>query len=139
MNNNDLEILSCETEIKDINMNHIEFTNNYLNLKECLNNYLIDSKRLYKLLFNQGCIIDANATIFSKNIFEKYGLFDEGCLLVEDWLYWIRLSLSNDCIWGYNKLVCLKYRKGSGVTSLRPKGIDNDFFKIRKKYYPYFA
>lgn len=136
MKNNDLEILSCETEINDIYMNHIEFTDNYSNLKGCLNENRIDNKKLYNFLYEKGSMIDTTATIFSKSIFEKYGLFDENYLLVEDWPYWLKLSESN-CVWGYNNLTTVKYRKGLGVTSLKPKSISNDFLKIWKKYYPH--
>ena len=82
-------------------------------------------------------IIETTATIFSKSIFEKYGLFDENYLLVEDWPYWLKLSETN-CLWGYDDLMTVKYRKGSGVTSLRPKGINSDFMSIWKKYYPHW-
>lgn len=137
MNNNDLEILSCETEINDIHMNHIEVTDNYSNLSECLNENFINNKELYNLLYQKGSIIDTTATIFSKSIFKKYGLFDENYLLVEDWPYWLKLSETN-CLWGYDDLMTVKYRRGSGVTSLRSKGVNSDFMSIWKKYYPHW-
>lgn len=137
MNNNDLEILSCETEINDIDMNHIQFTDNYSNISKCLNENFIDNKKLYNLLYQKGSIIDTTATIFFKSIFEKHGLFDENYLLVEDWPYWLKLSETN-CLWGYGNLMTVKYRKGSGVTSLRPKGVNSDFMSIWKKYYPHW-
>jgi glycosyltransferase involved in cell wall biosynthesis len=60
-------------------------------------------------LLSGACNVITSGTIVKKDLLNKYGLFDEKALLVEDFELWFRLSKNRVRI-GYQKDVMLKYR-----------------------------
>lgn len=132
----DVDVLISEMEENDINMNRICISETDIILSESMmyDDYL-DNRILSKIILEKGSIIPTPPVTFKKSIFEEYGLFNEEYFIVDDWPNWIKLS-QTDCKFAYYKYIAVKYRKGSGVTSSRPKGINNDFLNIWKKYYP---
>lgn len=69
------------------------------------------SKSLIRYITLRNNIISGASTYYRKSIFDKYGLFDEGYKLLEDYPFYIKL-LSNNCpIYLLNRKV-IKYKLG---------------------------
>lgn len=85
------------------------------------------------------CSVYAPGIMFKKELFEKYGLFDEEYILVEDWPMWLKL-LRQGVIFDYLDMISVKYRVGIGVSTsdkLNPI-FSNDVRKcIEKEILPY--
>lgn len=69
-----------------------------------------DSKTMYKKMC-EGCFYGSGATCYRKEVFEKYGYFNEKYKLVEDWSYWLYLLRSGEKIY-YSNFSALCHRDG---------------------------
>lgn len=78
--------------------------------------YLLEQR---DFLFERLCIsnfISGACTFYSKKLFDKYGLFDESYILLEDYPYYMKLSRQNEKIHFYDEIT-VKYRLGGISTS----------------------
>ncbi|MGL5777569.1 glycosyltransferase [Cetobacterium sp.] len=95
------------------------------------------SKEIYYYLLKRGNFISGASTYYSRKLFEKYGLFDEEFLLLEDYPYYLNLFRNGECIKIYDK-ESIKYRMG-GVTSGKIKNYkllkDMELLGKREKKY----
>lgn len=101
---------------------------------DLLKSYSIDQTldRLFKRDF-----LPAPATIFDKQLFEKYGLFKEDVRLVEDYPYWIYLTM-NQVPFGYIDEVLIDYKLSSSGAGVYSEMFMNDLFVIYENYiFPY--
>lgn len=57
--------------------------------------------------------IAATGIFFTRAFFERYGLFDEGYRLLEDWPTWLRVTRLG-CRIGYGDFIATKYRANAG-------------------------
>lgn len=76
-------------------------------------------KQFYRMLSKRS-VIPAPGVIFKKDLFDKYGLFDEEYILIEDAPMWLKLS-RNGCIIDYLDIITVMYRTGSGITTSSKK------------------
>lgn len=81
---------------------------------------------LYKHLFFESFISGAS-TYYSKEVFKRYGMFDEKYCLLEDYPYYLKLIQAGEKI-GFLDYVTIGYRKGGVSTGkeINPK-LKNDF------------
>ncbi|GAB6168209.1 glycosyltransferase [Clostridium carnis] len=63
-----------------------------------------------------NCRIGASGVLYDKDLFKRYGLFDESYKLLEDWPMWLRLSREG-CKIDYYDIISVKYRYDVGVSS----------------------
>ncbi|MBE6119206.1 MAG: glycosyltransferase [Erysipelotrichaceae bacterium] len=107
------ELISCESNYDLLKSYSIEDTLNRLFVRDFL---------------------PGPAWIARKELFEKYGNFDEDIRLVEDYPYWLHLAL-NKVRFGYIDEIVVDY-KLSGVSSAGnySEMFMNDMFKIYDKY-----
>lgn len=88
-------------------------------------------KKNAKKLFNQmstGCVVAAAGTCYKKEIFKKYGYFDEKYRLVEDWSSALRFSRLG-VIFHYANFISFKHRDG-GISHGNVNGSQN----LNKQY-----
>ena len=89
-------------------------------------------KRLFKKNF-----LPAPASFFDRELFDKYGMFKEDTRLVEDYPYWIYLSLNN-VEFGYLDEVLIDYRLANSGAGSYSVAFMKDLFVIYNKYiFPY--
>jgi Predicted glycosyltransferases len=84
---------------------------------------------LFKRMYISN-IISGACTYYKKDIFEKYGLFNEKFILLEDYPYYMNVLIKNGQI-HFLDYVTIRYRSG-GVSSKKVKGtiIYEDFKKV---------
>jgi len=107
-------------EIGKYSNDFIENYNKYNSIK-CFKNECIRNK------------VIAGSVFFNNYFFSKYGLFDEDCLLIEDWSKWLQVYLEGGIIEYYN-FDALKYRFDAGVGRSINKIYINDKKIIFRKY-----
>lgn len=69
----------------------VNASSKWMNNLKIKNNYV----ELYKYLIYNGNIISGSSTYYKREIFEKYGYFDEDMLLLEDFPFFLRLLRNN--------------------------------------------
>lgn len=100
--------------------------------------YLLEAQ---DFLFERLCIsnfISGACTYYSKKLFDKYGLFDEDYILLEDYPLYLRLARRNETIHFFNEIT-VKYRLGGISTSgeVNPL-LQRDFlYAIKKEILPF--
>lgn len=105
-----------------------------------------DEIYLYKnpeILFRRLCIgnfISGACTFYSRKCFEKYGLFDESYVLLEDYPYYLRLTRIGVKI-DYLRLTTILYRWGGISTSGKHNKLLLSDFKtsIVKEVFPFLS
>lgn len=88
----------------------------YVNEEEAFKLNEVSSFEQY-VRMSKSCIYSAGATAYRKNIFKKYGYFNENYKLVEDWAYWLYLLRSGVKMY-YSDFITLNHRDG-GVSHNR--------------------
>lgn len=93
-----------------------------------------------------GCCYGSGGTAYRKEIFEKYGLFDEQYIFVEDWSYWLKVLREGEKLY-YCNFYTLCHRDG-GISHSEysaytiPKHVRQYYFDISNIYcneiFPYF-
>lgn len=95
---------------------------------------LLLNKRSSKKMFEKmakKCLYASGATAYKKEIFEKYGYFDEKYIYVEDWSYWLKVLNNGEKIY-YMNFNSLCHRDGGISHSSYDK---NTIPKHVKQYY----
>ncbi len=82
----------------------------YVNAKNALDLNKKNSMAIYEKTC-EGCFYGAGGTAYRKNIFEKYGKFNEKYKYVEDWSYWLYVTRSGEMIY-YADFDSLCHRDG---------------------------
>ena len=100
--------------------------------------YLLDNK---KLLFERLCFsnfISGAGTFYSKELFDKYGMFDEKYNLIEDYPYYLKLVRKGEPVFFYDEIT-IKYRLGGVSTSGKANiKLSNDRIRIiRNEIFPF--
>lgn len=76
-------------------------------------------------------LISGSCTYYRRDVFEKYGYFDESYTLLEDCPYFLKLLTSNEKL-GFIDQICIKYEMdGVSTGSMHPL-LKNDFHKLFK-------
>ncbi|RDU22118.1 glycosyltransferase [Anaerosacchariphilus polymeriproducens] len=75
-------------------------------------------KKTLNLICNRN-VISGSVTYYHRNVFEKYGKFDERMRLLEDWPYYIKLLMANEKI-GFLDEITILYRWG-GVSNSKKR------------------
>jgi len=87
--------------------------------------------------FFKRCFLPAPASFIDVELFEKYGLFREDTRLIEDYPYWIYLTM-NDVPFGYLDEVLIDYKLSSSGAGNYSEAFMNDMFAIYENYiFPY--
>lgn len=101
---------------------------------DLLKSYSVEQtlKRLFKKNF-----LPAPASFMERELFQEYGMFREDTKLVEDYPYWIYLSLQGVCF-GYLDEVLIDYRLSNSGAGTYSEAFMKDVFSIYEKYiFPY--
>ncbi len=88
------------------------------------------SKRMFEKMAKK-CLYASGSTAYKKEIFEKYGYFDENYIYVEDWSYWLKVLNDGEKIY-YMNFNSLCHRDGGISHSSYDK---NTIPKHVKQYY----
>lgn len=88
------------------------------------------SKRMFEKMAKK-CLYASGSTAYKKEIFEKYGYFDENYIYVEDWSYWLKVLNNGEKIY-YMNFNSLCHRDGGISHSSYDK---NTIPKHVKQYY----
>ncbi|WP_066021814.1 MULTISPECIES: glycosyltransferase family 2 protein [Clostridium] len=96
-----------------------------------------DNDKLYRILCKQN-FISGSSTAYSRKFFDKYGLFDEAYILLEDYPKYMQILRKGEKI-GFIDLPIIKYRVGGISTVHKTNSIlQNDFnLVISKEILPY--
>lgn len=94
---------------------------------------LKNTKELYRYSLKYGNFISGASTYYSKEVFKKYGLFDEKYVLLEDYPYFMNLYLNNENI-GFIDHPTIQYDLGGISTSHnRNPLLDRDYITLFQK------
>ncbi|MDO4939116.1 MAG: glycosyltransferase [Lachnospiraceae bacterium] len=110
-------VIKCDSNLNEIGMFRDKFT-------KSLNS--ISNNDLYKRLCIHNDIV-ATGVFFTKEIIDKYQLFDERYRLLEDWPAWLKIIRSGDKIVFYD-FVSTKYRSNTGSAT----GINSDYLADKR-------
>lgn len=106
-------------------------------VEEYKNSFIKKSSKKSSLFFlKANCKrnrIIAPSIFFKKTFFIKYGLFDEDCILIEDWSKWLQLFIEGAII-EYFDFNSVKYRFDVGVGRSTNKVLIRDKKTIFRKY-----
>lgn len=92
-----------------------------------------NESNFYEFLILNGNIVSGACTYYKREIFEKYGYFDEDLILLEDMPFYLRL-LSNSEKIKFLDLKTIKYSLGGISTSEKQNPIlTNDWIKLYEK------
>ncbi len=105
--------------------------NNKIECPNCYERDIIRSEYLYKYLLLNGNFISGASTYYKKEIFEKYGYFDEEFVLVEDYPFYLKILRNNEKI-NFIDSPLIKYKEG-GVSGSRNEQFEKDIINILKK------
>ncbi len=100
--------------------------------KKKLRNLLKENnhQKILNKMFNDNCFC-APATFYRKEVYNKYGKYDESIRLIEDYPFLFRLVLGNAKIFFWNQIVTL-YKLGGVSTSKPSQTFLSDVKKIRE-------
>lgn len=96
----------CGLYDKDLKKKISDYVNNKIALK--LNKKTSD--KMYEKMC-EGCFYGAGGTAYRKQVFEKYGPFNEKYIYVEDWAYWLHILRNGEKIY-YADFDTLCHRDG---------------------------
>lgn len=129
------KIKICFSKTKTFNLNSKDQGQEYPNIVN--EKYMFLSvEEQYKKLRN-GNFLPAPSSFINKDIFQKYGLFDERIPLIEDYPYWLKLTSKGEKLYYLPKVTVL-YRIGEGISTSNTQIINNNFFVSYKKIYQYY-
>lgn len=87
---------------------------------------------LFEYIMRYGNFISGASTYYKKDIFEKYGLFDEKYKLLEDYPFFAKLALNDEKI-GYLDYPTIQYELGGiSTASNRNPLLDQDYVLLFK-------
>lgn len=86
--------------------------------------------RLLGYMINKKNVISGCCTFYRKDLFEKYGLFDEQYFLVEDYPYYVML-LQKKVRFGWSGMVSIRHRMGGVSTGKVHPAIYQDIERMR--------
>lgn len=84
-----------------------------------------------------GNFLPAPSSFINKEVFQKYGLFDERISMIEDYPYWLKLTSKGEKLYYFPKITVF-YRIGEGISTSNTQIINNNFFISYKKIYQYY-
>lgn len=119
----DANIVTAQWKICDYSLNILGDFINSRKAKKLNKNI---HKQYFKLC--QSNIYGAGSTCYKKEIFEKYGLFDERYKYVEDWPFWLKMSKNSETIYFVN-FDGLYHRSGGISTKIANVDKAKQFYK----------
>ena len=90
-------------------------------------------KRLLDYILHKKNVISGSCTFYKKEIFEKYGYYDEQYFLVEDYPYFVHL-LENNVKFGWMSEPTVIHEMGGVSTGDVHPGVYKDIELLRKNY-----
>lgn len=96
----------------------------------------LTSKEQYKKL-QKECFVPAPSSFIKKEIFKKYGYFDERIPMIEDWPYWLKITLAGEKLYYFDE-VTVKYRIGESLSNNVNKLINYNFINSKFLIYKYY-
>ena len=95
--------------------------------------YLLDqSNHFFEYIMKYGNFVSGASTYYKKDIFDKYGFFDEKYRLLEDYPFYAKLALNNEKI-GYLDYPTIQYELGGiSTASNRNPLLDQDYVTLFK-------
>ncbi|NME35812.1 MULTISPECIES: glycosyltransferase [Fusobacterium] len=103
---------------------------------ENIQKFYLPVKEQYESL-KEGCFIPAPTSFIKREIFEKYGFFDEKIPMVEDWPYWLKITSLGEKIYFLNK-VTVKYRISESLSNTQENFINLKNLNSKKLIYKYY-
>ena len=107
------------------------------NKRKCRPSYLLGialklcPDRLLDYMINKKNVISGCCTFYRKDLFEKYGYFDEQYFLVEDYPYYVMLLQKKVCF-GWSGMVSIRHRMGGVSTGKVHPAIYQDIERMRE-------
>lgn len=93
---------------------------------------LDQSNHFFEYIMKYGNFVSGASTYYKKDIFDKYGFFDEKYRLVEDYPFYAKLALNNEKI-GYLDYPTIQYELGGiSTASNRNPLLDQDYVTLFK-------
>lgn len=126
-----VDIVSSNMLFCDDEMNVLKEMNDSIPLNKAIKDSDGDTKKIFRLLSIQNDI-PAPTIIINRDLFKKYGYYDEDYRLLEDWPMWLRLARNNVGIY-YKDIISVKYRYGVGVSNTPNPIYSKDIIKCYEK------
>lgn len=93
---------------------------------------LDQSNHFFEYIMKYGNFVSGASTYYKKDIFDKYGFFDEKYRLLEDYPFYAKLALNNEKI-GYLDYPTIQYELGGiSTASNRNPLLDQDYVTLFK-------
>lgn len=138
MENSDNMILATNILWCDHNMKELKMAKKQIGWYRRKLKMLTDSSEAFKELCRH-CFIPAPGIFFKKAFFEKYGMFNEEYILMDDWPKWLEV-LRKGAKFDYLDIISVKYRVGVGVSTSKepnPIFIEDNIRCIKNEILPY--
>lgn len=100
------------------------------------NFFKLTSEEQYKQL-QKECFVPAPSSFIKKEIFQKYGYFDERIPMIEDWPYWLKITLAGEKLYYFDE-VTVKYRIGDTLSNNMTRLINYNFLNSKFLIYKYY-
>lgn len=101
-------VITTQCELYDEKLKKKE--KDYVNVRKAMKLNKQSSLKIYEKMC-EGCFYGSGGTAYRRSIFEKYGLFNEDYIFVEDWSYWLYILRSGEKIY-YENFNTLCHRDG---------------------------
>lgn len=98
--------------------------------------YLLNSHEQYKKLLSNN-LISAPTSFIKKNIFKKYGFYDERIRDIEDWPMWLKITKQGEKLYFFDKTTVL-YRKEESMSNSNILIINERYLKAKCQVYNYY-
>ncbi len=89
---------------------------------------ILKYKKLYNYLILNGNLISGASTYFKREVFDKYGFFDENLFLLEDMPYYLKLMRNNENI-KFLDFSTIRYGD-NGVSSFKNPLLRKDYMNL---------
>lgn len=83
------------------------------------------------------CFVPAPSSFIKKEVFQKYGYFDERIPMIEDWPYWLKITLAGEKLYYFDE-VTVKYRIGDTLSNNMTRLINYNFLNSKFLIYKYY-
>lgn len=100
------------------------------------NFFKLTPKEQYKKL-QEECLVPAPSSFIKKDIFQKYGYFDERIPMIEDWPYWLKITSLGEKLYYFDE-VTAKYRIGDTLSNNMTRLINYNYLNSKFLIYNYY-
>lgn len=103
---------------------------------------LIDGKKRsfpekLSLMFFFQTSLGHPSSLIKKELFSKYGLYNENNKIVSDWEFFINVIINHGCTYRYLKNITISYFNEDGISSYNRSILRNEYESVLRRMFPF--